>query len=57
VYASGTRVTGFRVERGSAAGVETDRGPVSAPAVVSAAGPWSRPLFAAIGFDLPIEPE
>ena len=57
VYASGTRVTGFRVERGSAAGVETGRGGVSAPVVVSAAGPWSRPLFAAAGFDLPIEPE
>ena len=57
VYASATRVTGFPVERGAAAGVDTERGPVSAPVVVSAAGPWSRPLFAAVGFDLPIEPE
>jgi glycine/D-amino acid oxidase-like deaminating enzyme len=57
VYASATRVTGFRVEGGSVTGVETDRGGVSAPIVVSAAGPWSRPLFAGIGFDLPIEPE
>jgi sarcosine oxidase, subunit beta len=57
VYASGTRVTAFRVEAGRAAGVDTDRGPVAAPVVVSAAGPWSRALFAGVGFDLPIEPE
>jgi sarcosine oxidase, subunit beta len=57
VYASGTRVTAFRVEGGRAAGVDTDRGPVAARVVVSAAGPWSRPLFERVGFDLPIEPE
>jgi len=56
-YASATRVTGFRVEGGAAAGVETDRGAAAAPVVVSAAGPWSRPLFAGAGFDLPVEPE
>ena len=57
VYASGTRVIAFRVADGRAAGVETDRGAIAAPVVVSAAGPWSRPLFAGLGFDLPIEPE
>ena len=57
VYASATRVTSFRIEGGRAAGVETDRGPIAAPVIVSAAGPWTRPLFASVGFDLPIEPE
>ncbi|HEX4440667.1 MAG TPA: FAD-binding oxidoreductase [Thermoanaerobaculia bacterium] len=56
-YASATRVTGFRVAGGAVTGVDTDRGPVAAPTVVSAVGPWSRPLFAGVGFDLPIEPE
>jgi glycine/D-amino acid oxidase-like deaminating enzyme len=56
-YASATRVTGFRLESGAVTGVDTDRGPVASPVVVSAAGPWSRPLFAGVGFDLPIEPE
>jgi glycine/D-amino acid oxidase-like deaminating enzyme len=57
VYASGSRVTAFRVEGGRAAGVATERGAIAAPVIVSAAGPWSRPLFAGVGFDLPIEPE
>ncbi len=56
-YRSGTRVTGFRVERGQVTGVRTDRGEVAAPRVVAATGPWSRPLFAAVGFDLPVEGE
>jgi glycine/D-amino acid oxidase-like deaminating enzyme len=56
-YRSGTRVTAFLVDSGRVRGVRTDRGDVAAPRVVAAAGPWSRPLFAAVGFDLPVEGE
>ncbi len=35
----------------------TDRGEVSAPVVVAATGLWSRPLFAGVGFDVPVEGE
>ncbi len=52
-----TRVTSFRVESGRVRGVATDRGDLDAPVVISAVGPWSRPLFRAAGYDLPIEPE
>jgi len=52
-----TRVTAFRVEGGRVRGVATDKGDFEAPTVISAAGPWSAPLFRAAGFDLPIEPE
>lgn len=57
VYRSQTRVTGFRVEGGRVTGVSTDRGDCAAPIVVAATGPWSRPLFAQVGFDLPVEGE
>lgn len=57
VYRSQTRVTAFRVSNGRITGVETDRGEVSAPTVVAATGPWSRPLLAEVGFDLPVEGE
>ena len=57
VYRSGTRVERFRREDGRVTGVATDAGDVSAPIVVSATGPWSRPLFEAVGFDLPVEGE
>ena len=43
------------VERGRAVGVETEHGRVEAQAVVMAAGPWTRPLLASIGCDLPLE--
>lgn len=56
-YRPRTRVTGFRVEGGRVRGVDTDQGPIEAAVVVAATGPWSRPLFAAIGFELPIETE
>jgi glycine/D-amino acid oxidase-like deaminating enzyme len=57
VYRSQTRVTAFRAEKGRVTGVATDRGEVAAPVVVAATGPWSRPLFAGVGFDLPVEGE
>jgi len=52
-----TRVTGFLVENGRVRGVRTDQGDIEAPVVVSATGPWSKPLFKQVGVDLPIEPE
>jgi glycine/D-amino acid oxidase-like deaminating enzyme len=56
-YRSGTRVTALRTEAGRVRGVETDAGSIEAPVVVAATGPWSRPLLAQVGFDLPVEPE
>jgi len=52
-----TRVTAFNVAGGRVRGVATDQGDFEAPTVISAAGPWSMPLFRAVGFELPIEPE
>src|SRR5207249_11174557 len=45
----GREVTAIRVERGRVAGVETPAGPVAAPVVVVAAGPWARGLVDAAG--------
>lgn len=56
-YRSQTRVAAFAVEGGRVAGVRTDCGDVAARRVVAATGPWSRPLFSAVGFDLPVEGE
>ena len=56
-YRSQTRAIRFCVEGGRVRGIETDRGAVAAPVVVAAVGPWSRPLFAGVGFDLPVEGE
>ena len=52
-----TRVTRFEVEQDRVRGVVTDRGEFEAPVVISAAGPWSVPLFRGVDFELPIEPE
>jgi glycine/D-amino acid oxidase-like deaminating enzyme len=55
---TGTRAT--KIDRAGPAGgggysVETTGGPVSCRNVVLATGVWSRPLFAAMGVDLPIK--
>lgn len=52
----GRQVTGIRVEGGRVAGAETMAGPIVAPAVVNAAGPWAPSLASAVGVALPIEP-
>jgi glycine/D-amino acid oxidase-like deaminating enzyme len=57
LYRSGTRVTALRAGGGRVLGVETEAGPIDAPVVVAATGPWSRPLLAQVGFDLQVEPE
>jgi glycine/D-amino acid oxidase-like deaminating enzyme len=56
-YASKTQVTGFVVEDGEVRGVQTDQGEVRAGKVIAATGPWTRPLFEKVGYDLPIETE
>jgi sarcosine oxidase subunit beta len=51
-----TKVTGIRVERGQVRGVETARGPISAPVVVDVAGPWGGEVAHMAGFELPVKP-
>ncbi len=47
-------VTGFSLASGRVAGVETDRGPLAAPVVVVAAGPYSGRVAALAGVSLPL---
>lgn len=51
-----TEVVGVRVDRGRVVGVETARGPVDAPIVVNAAGPYAAQLGAMAGVTLPVAP-
>jgi sarcosine oxidase, subunit beta len=51
-----TEVTAIHRENGRISGVETTRGPLSAPVVVNAAGPWAAQTAALAGVDLPVEP-
>jgi sarcosine oxidase subunit beta len=53
-FLTGTRVLSVTVEGGQVKGVLTDSGPLSAGAVVLAAGPWSRRLGEACGVELPL---
>ena len=50
----GTRVTGFKINKGKITGVESDKGDISADAAAIIAGPWSRDLLKKIGIDVPI---
>lgn len=56
-YLSRTEATELIVEGGQVRGVRTLTGNISAPTVISATGPWTRPLFQQAGCDLPIECE
>ncbi len=56
-YFSRTHATIFSVEAGRIRGIVTNRGTISAPVVVAATGPWTRPLFQQVGYDFPIECE
>ena len=56
-YLPRTQATQFRVEGGHARGVVTDQGVIEAGTVIAATGPWTRPLFDGVGYDLPIETE
>ncbi|MGC9336303.1 MAG: NAD(P)/FAD-dependent oxidoreductase [Anaerolineae bacterium] len=51
-----TEVTAIHVSGGRVQGVETTRGPVSAPVVVNVAGPWGANVASMVGFDLPVRP-
>jgi sarcosine oxidase subunit beta len=56
-YLSRTQASAFVVEAGRVRGVVTDQGTISCPKIISATGPWTRPLFRQAGCDLPIECE
>ncbi len=56
-YLSRTQAREFAVDSGRVRGVITDLGTISSPIVISATGPWTRPLFRQAGCDLPIECE
>ena len=56
-YFSRTLATSCMVEAGRVVGVTTGQGKISTPVVISATGPWTRPLVQQAGCDLPIECE
>lgn len=56
-YLPKTQAAALLVESGRVRGVVTDHGEIAAPVVVVATGPWTRPLVAVAGYDLPIENE
>ena len=52
----GVAVTDMHVQGGKIQGVATTAGDISAPLVISTAGPWSGPLLKRLGIDLPLVP-
>jgi len=52
----GVEALGLKIDGGSVAGVATAGGPVRAPVVVNAAGPWAGLLAETAGVHLPLEP-
>lgn len=56
-YLPRTEAAAFIVRNGRVAGVATDQGAFESPMIVAATGPWTRPLFKRVGYDLPIETE
>jgi 4-methylaminobutanoate oxidase (formaldehyde-forming) len=48
-FETGRPVTAIRIERGTVRGVDTPAGPVAAPRVVVAAGPWVERVAGAVG--------
>jgi D-hydroxyproline dehydrogenase subunit beta len=54
VFRTHEQVHGLVVEGGRVTGVLLDGGPLAAGAVVLATGPWTRPLAARAGVDLPV---
>jgi len=51
-----TKVTGISIAGGRVQGVETSKGPISAPAVVNVAGPWGGEVARMAQLDLPVKP-
>lgn len=56
-YAPRTQAIAFRTSGERICGVTTEHGDISSPCVIAATGPWTRPLFQLVGYDLPIEAE
>jgi len=56
-YLSKAGATSLLTEGGRIRGVQTATGPVHAPVVIAATGPWTRPLLQSAGWDAPIETE
>jgi sarcosine oxidase, subunit beta len=52
-----TNVTGIRIENGKVVGVETNKGFISTPVVVDAAGGHATEIAKMVGLELPIYPE
>lgn len=52
-----TKVTGIQVENGKILGVETDKGFISTPIVVNAAGGYSKQIGEMAGVDIPVYSE
>jgi sarcosine oxidase subunit beta len=57
VYLPKSRAVSLLVENGKTRGVETEAGPIHAPVVIAATGPWTTPLLESTGFHPPIETE
>jgi len=51
-----TELTGVRTAGGRIAGVDTSAGPIDAPVVVNAAGPWAGRVGRLAGLAVPVEP-
>jgi sarcosine oxidase subunit beta len=49
-------VTGIQVKKGKIAGVDTNRGTITTPIVVNAAGPWAGLIGKMVEVDIPITP-
>jgi sarcosine oxidase, subunit beta len=56
-YLPRTQAVAFKTQTAHVQGVITELGEIAAPVVVAATGPWTRPLFQSVGYDLPIETE
>ncbi|HEY9766261.1 MAG TPA: FAD-binding oxidoreductase [Chroococcales cyanobacterium] len=52
-----TKVTGIERNNGSVSGVVTDKGKISAPIIVDAAGGWSQEIARMAGIELPVYSE
>jgi len=52
-----TEVTGIEVLNGEVTAVQTNRGEISCPIVVNAAGAWARKIANMVGIDLPVFPQ
>ena len=52
----GAQVTGIYVDHATVSGVLTNKGGVSSPVLVNAAGPWAASIARMAGVDLPVQP-